>query len=143
PAWSLPELSILDSGLVCAEADGLQIEFVERVEKVAAQFEFCSFPQEFQTWQPKLFRHTQIKAETVRSAEGVPANSRKTRRANIEVRLTGAFRRHWIVALRSDGHTGVCRIRHLVPLVDDTRKIGIGGREGTVGSIAPRLRQQR
>ena len=50
----LAKFRILDPGLVCAKADWLKVEFVKRIEEVAAQFKFRSFADELRGWKTKL-----------------------------------------------------------------------------------------
>src|SRR3989442_5914465 len=54
PARRLAEARILDSRLVRSEANGLQVEFVEGVEEVPAQFEAGALPEKLHGGQTEL-----------------------------------------------------------------------------------------
>src|SRR6266849_2796817 len=123
----LAELSIFDCGLARAKDDGLEVKFVEGVEEVAAQLELGGLTEELQAGQTELLRQAEIEAEVMRPAEGVAADTRRTRgRANVEV---------WRTLKRAFG-------RIAVAVADDAREIEIRCNESAVGGVLRRLRQE-
>ncbi len=82
----MPKLRILDSGLVSTKTDGLKVKLVEGVEEIATQLEFGSLAKELQAGQTKLLGQTEIEAEVVGATEGIAADPRRTRSANVEIR---------------------------------------------------------
>ena len=117
PARRLAEARILDSRLVRSEGNGLQVEFVEGVEEVPAQFEAGALPEKLHGGQTELLYNTEVQTEVVRSSEGVASDARRNPVTDIEV---------W----RSLKRSSVGRIA--VPVPDDPREVRIGYKKRTV-----------
>ena len=88
PARGTAKEGALDPGVIGAKRKWLEVEFVEQVEEIAAEFETGPFTQVLEAGQPELLADAGIDVEIAGAAERVAADSRRAGVANIKKRRT-------------------------------------------------------
>ncbi len=109
-----------------------QVQLVKEIEEIHTQIELCIL-----VFEPRHgcgLNKAHVKRLIPGSPERVAMNEGRADGAGIKVGLARAFRHYWIVALRSDGLSGVGWIRDLISRVDDARKAAVNLLEG-IGAV--------
>ncbi len=128
----LAECLAVDGGAAIALSKRSQIQLVKEVEEIHTQIQLGIL-----VFEPRHgcgLDKAHVKGLISGSPERVAMNEGRADGAGIKVGLARAFRHYWIVALRSDGLSGVGWIRDLISRVDDARKVAVNLLEG-IGAV--------
>ena len=117
----LTERSTVERCAAIALSKRSQIQLVKEVEEIDTQIQLCILV--FEPRHRRGLDKAHVKRLIPGSPKRVAMNEGRTDGAGIKVGLARAFRRHRIVALRSDGLPGLSWIWNLISWVNDPGEV--------------------